>query len=231
MNTGLPGGPGGQGRRGKPAGTGRWLAPARRNWYLAIMAAVALALITSGVAMLVQGHGTPTRQVASDCGLVNCGATPPGPITTTSPPSHISKVHRRASHAPAPTPSATPPSPTPSQAPAPPPDVTVSFTSERHRFDHFEVQLTIVNHGSSPVSGWTIQLTFPRDEIDFVESGSGWTADPFDHWQFRGDMLTLSADTGSETVGPGGSEDVTIHGRGEVTFPTGCTFNGTACQA
>ena len=234
-------GPAGQGEPavpGEPTGAGGLLAPlARRSWLSAIVGAVALAVITGGVTALVWRPGTPARQVAADCGLVNCGAALPSPVTiistqsrvTTAPKKAHKKVHKPAVHTPAPSAS---PSQAPAPAPPPPPDVTVTFDpgGDQH-FGHFQAQLSIVNHGSSPVSGWTVQLTLPRAEVDFVGSQDGWSGTPFEHWQFSGDTLTLSADTRNETLAPGAREDVTIHGRGHTTFLTGCTFNGTACQS
>jgi hypothetical protein len=79
------------------------------------------------------------------------------------------------------------------------------------------------------VSGWVVQLTFPSDDIDSVERQDGRDGAPFDHWQYRGDTLTISADADSETLGPGAPLDLSIHGRGRTSSPTGCTFNGAAC--
>jgi hypothetical protein len=112
-------------------------------------------------------------------------------------------------------------------------NVSVSFSSDRERrdFDHFQDQMTLVNNGGSPVSGWTVQLTLPGDGIDSVEIPSGWDGVPFEHWQFSGDTLTISADTRSETLGPGAPLHLSIHGRGGTASPTGCTFNGAACPA
>ena len=195
------------------------------------MAAVALGLVTvGGVGILLQGHSARSHQVASGCGLINCGSTLPPPIPTTSAQSHISKAHSSVSHPPSAPKQSAPPSATPSQAPAPA-NVTVTITSDRDRrdFDHFQAQLTLVNQGDSPVSGWTVQLTLPRDDIDSVERQDGRDGAPFDHWQYRGDTLTISADTDSETLGPGAPLDLSIHGRGSTSSPTGCTFNGAAC--
>jgi hypothetical protein len=200
----------------KPAGARRWRAPlGRRTWYLAIMAVIALGMIiVGGVGLLVQGNDAPRHQVASGCGLINCGASLPARGISTQ--GHISRAHTRVSHAPElPT-----PSPTPSKASTPAPaaaaDISVTLTAHRERrdFDQFHDQLILVNKGGSPVSGWTVQLTLPRDEIDFVEIVSGWHGDPFDHWEYRGDTLTITADTDSETLSPGGLLDVSIHGGG-----------------
>jgi hypothetical protein len=181
--------------------------------------------------------GGPSQPVASGCGLINCGASVPRPGISTQ--SHISKAHTSVSHAPAApkqsaSPGATPaqaPTTAPAPAPAPAANVTVSLTSDRDRrdFDHFQDQLTLVNNGGSPVSGWTLQLTLPRDGIDSVENQDGRDGETFEHWQYSGDTLTISADTDRETLSPGDQLNVSIHGRGGTASPTGCTFNGIAC--
>lgn len=221
-------------RMDEPAGTGRWLATlGRYPWYLAIMAVAAFGLVAGSVTVLVQANSTPGHQpAASNCGLVNCGAALPGPSTTISTQSHIGKAHTTVSHAPKP--SASPP-PSPSQAPthaqASPPNVTLTFSSgqDQRDFDHFQGQLTLVNQGGSPVAGWTAELTLPGDEVFSVENQDGRDGFPFDHWQFDGDTLTISADNSSETLSPGEPLSLSINGRGRTTSPTGCTFNGAAC--
>jgi hypothetical protein len=262
MNADLRGGPAGP---GQPAGGRHGPPPARRSWFPVSAAAGVLLLIAGGVAALVfGGHGTPTRQLAADCGLVNCGVAPVTPVASTSAaPSHVSQTlhHLKAPPAatkrsvPSPSPATTPRAVTPTTAPphttapttAPPPaplDVTVVYTPDqqqhfgRSQDEHgfggqqdFQGQLTIVNHGAGQVAGWTVQLTLPGDQIGFVGNQGGWGGDPFDHWQFSGDTLTLSADSGSETLGPGAVLTVTIHGQGRADSPSGCTFNGTACQS
>src|SRR5215831_2998498 len=226
-----------QAGRGQPAAAGRWLVPLSRHpWYLAGAAIAVIALMVGGAALLLEGNGGPSQPVASGCGLINCGASVPSPGISTQ--SHISKSHASVSHPPAaPKQSASPPPatppPAPASAPAPAANVAVSLTSDRSRrdFDRFQVQLTLVNNGGSPVSGWTLQLTLPRDGIDSVENQDGFDGSPFEHWQYRGDTLTISADTDSETLRPSSQLNVSIHGRGDTASPTGCTFNGTACPA
>jgi hypothetical protein len=217
-------------RMDEPAGTGRWLATLGRHpWYLAIMAVAAFGLVAGSVTVLVQANSTPSHpSAASNCGLVNCGAALPGPSATISTQSHIGKAHTAVSHAPKPSASPTPP---PSQAPthaqASPPNVTLTFSAgqDQRDFDHFQGQLTLVNQGDSPVAGWTAELTLPGDEIFSVENQDGRDGSPFDHWQFDGDTLTISG----ETLSPGESLSLSIHGQGRTTSPTGCTFNGAAC--
>jgi Cellulose binding domain len=229
MNASPRGGPAGM--REPPRANRRPVPLGRRPWFQAAMAVAALGLVAASVTMLVWRNGPPSRHVASNCGLINCGASLPGPSISTQ--SHISKAHRPVSHAPAAPPPAPTPSPSPSQAPAPPPDVTLTFTSgsDRHDFDHFRDQLTLVNNGGRPVSGWTVQLTLPGDEIFSVETQPWWDGVPFEHWRVSGDTLTISADKDTETLAPGEPLSVSIHGRGRTTSPTGCTFNGAACPS
>ena len=222
-------------RMDEPAGTGRWLATLGRHpWYLAIMAIAAFGLVAGSVTVLVQANSTPSQPpAASNCGLVNCGAALPGPSATISTQSQIGKAHTTVSHAPKP--SASPAPPPPSQAPthaqASPPNVTLTFSAgqDQRDFDHFQGQLTLVNQGGSPVAGWTAELAFPGDEVFSVENQDGRDGFPFDHWQFDGDTLTISADDSSETLAPGQPLSLSIHARGRTTSPTACTFNGATC--
>ena len=218
----------------EPAGTGRWLATLGRHpWYLAIMAVAAFGLIAASVTVLVQANSTPSHlQAASNCGLVNCGAALPGPSATISTQGHIGKAHTTVSHAPKPSASpAPPPSQAPTQAQVSPPNVTLSFSAgqDQRDFDHFQGQLTLVNQGGSPVAGWTAELAFPGDEVFSVDDQDGRDGSPFEHWQFDGDTLTISADSDSETLTPGQPLSLSIDARGRTTSPTACTFNGTTC--
>ena len=109
------------------------------------------------------------------------------------------------SHAPKPSASPTPsPAQAPTHAQASPPNVTLTFSAgqDQRDFDHFQGQLTLVNQGGSPVAGWTAELTLPGDEVFSVENQDGRDGSPFDHWQFDGDTLTISADNSSETLSP-----------------------------
>jgi len=79
------------------------------------------------------------------------------------------------------------------------------------------------------VAGWTIQVSLPGDQVDWVGYPGGW--DRFANWQFNGGTLALNAVSGGETIAPGGTEIVPITAQGTNTAPSGCTFNGAACQA
>jgi len=218
----------------QPAGTGRWLAALGQHpWYLAIMAVAAFGLVAGSVTVLVQANSSPSHLAAApNCGLINCGAAVPAPGATTSTEIRIGRAHTTVSHAPKPSASPTPsPSRAAGSAQAGPPNVTLTFTvgQDQRDFHHFQGQLTLVNQGASPVAGWTAELTLPGDEVFSVENQDGRDGSPFEHWQFDGDTLTISADSSSETLSPGEPLSLSIHGRGRATSPTGCTFNGAAC--
>jgi hypothetical protein len=219
----------------QPAGTGRWLATLGRHpWYLAIMAVAALGLVAGSVTVLMQADSTPSHQAAaSNCGLINCGtAVAPGPGATISTQSHIGKAHTTVSHAPKPSAAPAPPATqAPTSAQGSPPDVALTFTADQDQrdFDHFQGQLTLVNQGGSPVANWTAELTFPGDEVFSVENQDGRDGSSFDHWQFDGDTLTISADNSSEILTPGEPLSLSIRGRGRATSPTDCMFNGATC--
>src|SRR5215471_3856565 len=203
----------GPARMDEPAGTGRWLATLGRHpWYLAIMAVVTLGLVAGSVTVLVQANSTPSHQAAaSNCGLINCGAADaPVPGATIPTQNHIGKAHTTVSHAPQPTQA-------PTHAQVSPPNVALTFTADQDQrdFDHFQGQLTLVNQGGSPVANWTAELAFPGDEVFSVDDQDGRDGSPFEHWQFDGDTLTISADNSNETLTPGQPLSLSIDARGQ----------------
>ena len=103
---------------------------------------------------------------------------------------------------------------------------TVDGTDPWHR--DFRAHLTIVNHGAAPVAGWTVQVSLPGDQVDWVGYPGAW--DPFANWQFSGGTLVLNAVSGGETLAPGATEVVPISAQGGNTVPWGCRFNGAACE-
>jgi hypothetical protein len=234
--------------------TGRqpWWRPrpfSRPMWYPVVSAAAVVALLAGGaMTLFTVSGGTHARPPAADCGLVTCGARLPTAVSTSTPsmavrsttPAHrrdpaadarvlAPKVHSRpASQAPP----ARPPHRWHPRPPHPgPPGVTVTYTLDRTSpwQQSFNAHLTIVNHGAAPVAGWTIQVSLPGDLVDWVGSPGGWG--PFANWQFNAGTLALNAVSGGETIAPGGTEIVPITAQGANTAPSGCTFNGAACQA
>lgn len=235
--------------------TGRqpWWRPrpfSRPLWYPVVSAAVVVALLGGGaMTLFTVSGGAHARPLAADCGLVTCGARLPAAVTSSSTPSmavrSTAPAHRRDPAADArvlapkvhsrPASQAPPASPPHRWHPRPPhpgpPGVTVTYTLDRTSpwQQNFNAHLTIVNHGAAPVAGWTIQVSLPGDQVDWVGSPGGW--DPFANWQFNGGTLALNAVSGGETIAPSGTEIVPITAQGANTAPSGCTFNGAACQA
>lgn len=224
----------------------------RPIWYPVVSAVAVVALLAGGaMTLLTVSGGAHARPLASDCGLVTCGARLPGAVTSTSAPGTAvrstapahrrdpavdarvltPKVHSRpvAQAPPARAPHRWHPRP-PHPGPPGPPGVTVTYTLDGTNpwQQNFNAHLTIVNHSAAPVAGWTIQVSLPGDQVDWVGSPGGW--DPFANWQFNGGTLALNAVSGGETIAPGGTEIVPITAQGSDTAPSGCMFNGAACQ-
>ncbi len=223
----------------------------RPLWYPVAGAAAVLALLAGGgMTLLTISRGPQARPLAADCGLVTCGASLPpvvtGPAVPNTAAHSIARAHRRhrATHrvlAPAAhsrlRPSALPGRPAHRGRPRPPHPggpapaaVTVTYTLDGTDPWHqgFRGHLTIVNHGAAPVAGWTVQVSLPGDQVDWVGYPGAW--DPFANWQFSGGTLALNAVSGGETLAPGATEIVPISAQGSTSVPGGCQFNGGACQ-
>ncbi|HET7245101.1 MAG TPA: cellulose binding domain-containing protein, partial [Streptosporangiaceae bacterium] len=222
----------------------------RPLWYPVAGAVAVLALLAGGAMTLLTISGPRARPLAADCGLVTCGASLPPVVTGPAVPStathSIATAHRRHRAARrrelAPAvhsrlrPSALPGRPAHRRRPRAshpgpvPAAVTVTYTldgTDPWRGD-FRAHLTIVNHGATPVAGWTVQVSLPGDQVDWVGYPGAWN--PFANWQFSGGTLDLNAVSGGETLAPGATEIVPISAQGGNTVPGGCQFNGAACQ-
>jgi cellulose binding protein with CBM2 domain len=221
----------------------------RPAWYPAV-AAVAVVALLAGVAMtlLTLTHRPRVRPLAADCGLVTCGASLPPAVTGNAVPNtavrstaparrHHRRVrprvlapttHTRVS----PLPPARPRHRRHRGAAGPPAPAAVGVSYSVDGTDPwnqgFHAHLTIVNNGSTPVAGWTVQLSLPGDQVDWVGYPGAWQ--PFSNWQFGGGTLVLNAVSGGETIAPGATEIVPVAGQGTATAPAGCTFNGASCQ-
>jgi hypothetical protein len=237
---GWPSGPGRHGRA-KPRSF-----LARYRWYGALLAGVAAAALATGTFILMNSNDR--RLVASDCGMVSCSAgvsvstsaapegSPGGKLParqvpvqhraiaapTRSPsPSASAKVTAARSPSPPPSP---PASPTPSASPTPTPtqvDATVTYTVDQRWPGGFQGHFTIVNNGTTALSGWVLTATLPGDQIDSVWSAS-YTVD--------GSQLTLTAPSGQPAIAPGASLSAYFTASGSTVKPTGCVFNSQACS-
>jgi hypothetical protein len=226
-------------------------ASGRRQWYLAAAITAGVAVLAgTGAALLTYARAPAMRPLADDCGLVTCDAKLPASVTRLgvrstaqaarpSPASHR-RVHpvsavRAHSRTAAPAQASQPAHPTPSRPspasrPPGPPQVTVTYTLDGGGQWHqgFRAHLTIVNNGRRPVAGWTIELTLPGDQVNWVGYQGPWQ--PFAAWRFGGSTLTLHAVSGGETLPSGGTEIVPLLAGGASTTPSGCSFNGSGCQ-
>jgi hypothetical protein len=224
----------------------------RPLWYPVTGAAAVLALLAGGgMTLLTISRGPQARPLAADCGLVTCGADLPPVVTGPAAPGtathSVTKAHRRhraarprvlapAAHSRL-RPSALPGRPPHRRHPGPPRPggpapgaVSVTYTLDGSDPWHrdFHAHLTIVNHGATPVAGWTVQVSLPGDQVDWVGYPGAWN--PFANWQFSGGTLALDAVSGGETVAPGATEIVPISAQGSTTVPGDCRFDGAACQ-
>lgn len=192
------------------------------------------AAVFGGVITLLAGHSI--RPQADNCGLIACTAsvpTSPGALPRPKPRatrSHLQVLPAKRRVPPSPSPSGSPtsPHPTPTTAPAPPhpspspspPKVTVGYSLIQQWDGGFEGKFTIVNHGSTSLSGWVLAVTFSRDHIDSVWDASSKTA---------GHRLTLTPASYQPSIPPGGSQSAFFTANGMQLTPTGCAFNGKAC--
>lgn len=230
------------GGAGRPPLSGRWLAVlTRHKWYSVLGATVVAALLTGGIAtLLAHRSASGAHDLAENCGLVKCHANLPARAASglathgaasSSPPGR-GGTRRSPSASPSPSSSHhTSHGSSFSTSSSPPPDVTVvySLDSHGHGSGQFEGVLTIANHGTRPVSRWTLSLSFPGDSIAWVGyHGPG--GHPFDTWRVSQGFVILSAVTSSETIAAGGSQTVLIGAQGGTTTPTACYFDGTACR-
>ena len=212
-----------------------------RRWYSAAAVTAGLGVLAGGAALVFSPGAAPGKRGTADaCGLVACGASLPaqGTSATAGNSSASATPSGRQRHSPMRTPSPTTKtaSPTPAPTGSPPPSspppgraVTVTYSPDRHG-RRISGTLTLVNHSRESFSKWTITLTFPGDQIDFV-GAPGDSLLAFDTWHFSGDTLTLSAVLSSETLRPGATEQILITGHGPTASPSGCQFDGSACNA
>lgn len=240
---GRPGGhglPESPGRRDLPANAtvrNRLAAPARHRRHAAIGAAAGLAVL--GVCALIVVAFYP-RVPASGCLGGACSPVTAQVPQTASPftrtsgthPTALPRVTRHtgtptgqtpiasvpASASPAPSASASS-SPTHSSTPAKP-SVTVTYSVTKQWAGGFQGQFTIVNHGTTAVSGWELSAVLPGDRVSRV-----WDAT----YHMAGDTLIMDPPSYQVTIPSGDSLAESFVARGTTTRPEGCTFNGIAC--
>jgi hypothetical protein len=80
--------------------------------------------------------------------------------------------------------------------------------------------VTITNHGSTSVKGWTLILRYPRAQIL-----SAWDVKVIR----RGTTLVADNPDGHPYIAPGKSVKVSFVATGTAGRPSGCSFNGSPC--
>ena len=220
---------------------------ARRARYVALATAAVVLLGAAGAVMAMHkpGHQAGPRRQAqiAYCGLVACAAVPSGPAAAGAPGhlpriaaphrahAHLARTHR--SSAPAPAHSAPPvpvtrPAPPARRKAAPAPaaasaaPVTVTYSVPQRSGDSFQGELTIANHGSSPLVGWQITVSLPGDRLVAVRHAIVLMG--------RDNSVIMVADLFDRVIRPGDSLSVSFSARGTTTSPASCTFDGAACQ-
>lgn len=216
-----------------------------RSAALAVAAVVVLGGAGAVMTMHKPGHQAGPRRHAqiAYCGLVACAAVPSGPAAASAPGRlpRIATPHRAHAHlarapqpsAPAPAHSApaapvTRPAPPARRKPAPGPTaasaapVTVTYSVPQRSGDSFQGELTIANHGSSPLAGWQITVSLPGDRLVAVRHAIVLMG--------RQNSVIMIADLFDRVIMPGDSLSVSFSARGTTTSPASCTFDGAACR-
>ena len=200
----------------------------RPLWLAGLGALLVLAVLIGGV-MLVVSRSGGGRVVADDPGVPlaagSRSADSPGSVAASSaapapvPSSTAPVASPRARQSPTPRPSAAAPA---QGGTAPVPGLSVVFAQTDSWNDGYQARYTITNHGTVPVSGWTVAVTF---------SGSG----DFQWWDTDATtgtnrQLTFKNKSYNSTVPAGGSVTFGLLVRGSPPpTPTACTVNGHPC--
>lgn len=216
-----------------------------RSAALAVAAVVVLGGAGAVMTMHKPGHQAGPRRHAqiAYCGLVACAAVPSGPAAASAPGhlpriaaphrahAHLARAHQPSAPVPAHSAPAAPvtrPAPPARRKPAPAPaaasaaPVTVTYSVPERSGDSFQGELTIANHGSSPLVGWQISVSLPGDRLVAVRHAIVLMG--------RQNSVIMIADLFDRLIMPGDSLSVSFSARGATTSPASCTFDGTACR-
>jgi len=149
--------------------------------------------------------------VAASPGATTRAAAPP---SATSPPAMVPITASSVTVSPAPTPSDT----NPAQA------VTVTYLVVGQGDGQFEGEVTVVNNGSAPISGWQIVVALSSDQITSFSDASGDVSGDVNN-----DVLLLQPASDADAVAAGGTLSVYFTAVGPQTTPDVCTFDSIGC--
>jgi endo-1,4-beta-xylanase len=144
---------------------------------------------------------------ASPGATTRAAATP----TATSPPAIVPIAASSVAVSPAAAPSDT----NPAQA-----AVTVNYLVVAQDDGQFEGEVTVVNNGSAPISGWQIVVALSSDQITSFWGASG---------DVSNDVLLLQPASDANALAAGGTLSVYFTAVGPQTTPDVCTFNSVSC--
>jgi hypothetical protein len=151
---------------------------------------------------------SPARTVAAaPSATTRASATP----SATSPPAIVPIAASSVTVSPVAAPSET----NPAQA-----AVTVNYVVVAQDDGQFEGEVTVVNNGSAPISGWQIVVALSDDEITSFWGASGDASDG---------VLLLQPASDAGALAAGGTLSVYFTAVGPQTTPDVCTFNSVSC--
>jgi hypothetical protein len=85
----------------------------------------------------------------------------------------------------------------------------------------FTGQITVVNHGTAPISNWQLIVALPLDGVSAVHNAD---------YSYDSDVVFASPAPGDPPIPPGGTLVVTIDASGPTMTPADCSFDNVACQ-
>jgi hypothetical protein len=201
----------------------------RRPWYrqrwrmLAVTAGLTVIAVAGflGVPPLLTALGIGPQTGCRLCQFPIPSSAAIGPSAGASPATSAAAPRPsrpdRTTTAPATPPAAAAPPPAASTAP---PALTVSYTAIPSG-GGFTGQVTVVNRGTSAVSGWRMVVALPGDTVLAVQNAE-FTDD--------NDVLFMRPAPYDLSVAPGSSVTVSIYASGPDSTPAVCSFNDVGCQ-
>jgi len=98
--------------------------------------------------------------------------------------------------------------------------VTVTYLIVAQDDGQFEGEVTVVNNGSAPISGWQIVVALSGDQITSFWDASGYVSN---------DVLLLQPEPDAAPLAAGGTLSVYFTAAGSQTTPDVCAFNSVSC--
>ena len=98
--------------------------------------------------------------------------------------------------------------------------VTVHYLVVSQDDGQFEGEVTVVNNGSAPISGWQIVVALSDDQITSFWDASGYVSNS---------VLLLQPESGAAPLAAGGTLSVYFTAAGPQTTPDVCAFNSVSC--